>query len=368
MEILTKYIWPLAIMLLLFSCSEREEPQPENGMPEFYLIGELNGEAFEYYAGEDAFNEAFSYQSPDGISWYSSRFYLTQGNNTIDPRTFDFELAISANDSSDAAFITEAGNIELQSDSIVEYYEVSFNSKIDNPAYNYSWDFGDGNTSTEINPVHRYPKTQSEYQVCLNIVNDGACIAEICQMVKPYLKGNLVINTIQSGSGLIIFEPQITGFEAINYEWVLENGNVINTRQVAVQSNSDEVIELCLKAKSRSSSVYEKCIQFNTGLNPSACVSNFNFISNEIIDTISNAIENRVVSTSLIINNSSLNLADFEDNYFEILASEPYLATAEGEATRKIEFRLELRLIDENGRFNHLKITDGAMALGIGNN
>ncbi len=353
-------------MLFLISCEDRDEPQPITGTPEFYIIGELNGESFEYYAGESAINEAFSYQSPDGISWYSSRFYLTQDNNTTDPVAFDFQLAISAKDSTSAASITQAGSLTLQSDSIVEFYEVSFNSEFDNPAFSYSWDFGDGNTSTEINPVHRYPKTKTDYSVCLNIVNEGACVAEICQKVKPYLKGNLEINTIQSGTGLIIFEPQISGFEAINYEWTLENGAMVNTRQVAIQSNSDEVIELCLKAKSRSSQIYEKCLQFNTGLNPNSCISNFDYQSIAVRDTLSNAIKSPVVSSYLIINNTQLSLADFEDNYFEILTSEPYLSTPEGEATRKITFKTELRLIDENGGFNHLKITDGAMALGIG--
>lgn len=56
----------------------------------------------------------------------------------------------------------------------------------------YLWDFGDGNTSTEMHPFHIYsllPKdpTQSslisEFKVCLTIYSPDGCSSTTCQIV-----------------------------------------------------------------------------------------------------------------------------------------------------------------------------------------
>src|SRR5690606_26818963 len=40
----------------------------------------------------------------------------------------------------------------------------------------YQWDFGDGNTSNQMNPTHTYT-TGGTYQVRLIVINNDACIA-----------------------------------------------------------------------------------------------------------------------------------------------------------------------------------------------
>ncbi|MEZ4687958.1 MAG: PKD domain-containing protein, partial [Bacteroidia bacterium] len=48
---------------------------------------------------------------------------------------------------------------------------------------NYSWDFGDGNTSTAVSPVHTYSAT-GLYNICLS-VNDGAnCTTSWCDTIR----------------------------------------------------------------------------------------------------------------------------------------------------------------------------------------
>ncbi len=45
------------------------------------------------------------------------------------------------------------------------------------------WDFGDGTTSTEQNPLHAFPQ-QGTYLVCLTIENDSTgCIDTFCDSV-----------------------------------------------------------------------------------------------------------------------------------------------------------------------------------------
>jgi PKD repeat protein len=60
----------------------------------------------------------------------------------------------------------------------VEFYDFSFFE----PG-SWSWDFGDGNTSTEQNPVHVFAEP-GEYEVTLNIVSaDSSCIESYTEMV-----------------------------------------------------------------------------------------------------------------------------------------------------------------------------------------
>lgn len=46
-----------------------------------------------------------------------------------------------------------------------------------------SWDFGDGNTSNELNPVHTYA-VAGLYEVCLSIVNVYGCDDITCQTTE----------------------------------------------------------------------------------------------------------------------------------------------------------------------------------------
>ena len=50
-------------------------------------------------------------------------------------------------------------------------------------AHSYFWDFGDGNTSSEVDPSHEYPAIAAGYSVCLVAWNDY-CIDSICSAVN----------------------------------------------------------------------------------------------------------------------------------------------------------------------------------------
>jgi PKD repeat protein len=49
--------------------------------------------------------------------------------------------------------------------------------------YSYSWDFGDGNTSTQQNPNHAY-NAPGTYRVCLVITDANSCSDTTCQQVR----------------------------------------------------------------------------------------------------------------------------------------------------------------------------------------
>lgn len=54
-------------------------------------------------------------------------------------------------------------------------------------ATKYTWNFGDGDTSAEVNPSHIFPAT-AVYRVCLNAANDAGCSDDTCMNVRSIIK------------------------------------------------------------------------------------------------------------------------------------------------------------------------------------
>jgi gliding motility-associated-like protein len=71
---------------------------------------------------------------------------------------------------------------------------VSFTNK-SSGAIQYVWDFGDGEGSTEVNPVHLY-SVSAETEVCLTAINEYGCRDRKCEPISPR-----VINIVDVPSG-----------------------------------------------------------------------------------------------------------------------------------------------------------------------
>ena len=48
----------------------------------------------------------------------------------------------------------------------------------------YDWDFGDGTTSDEINPIHTFGSPNQTYQVCLSITQPNGCTNTQCHNIN----------------------------------------------------------------------------------------------------------------------------------------------------------------------------------------
>src|SRR5690606_34190596 len=65
-----------------------------------------------------------------------------------------------------------------QNDSVCAPGIVEFKNASTSPyPMTYVWDFGDGNTSTQVNPVHTYD-SPGTYEVVLHAHSDSACITD----------------------------------------------------------------------------------------------------------------------------------------------------------------------------------------------
>lgn len=92
------------------------------------------------------------------------------------------------------------------------------------PVTSWSWDFGDGNTSTQQSPSHQY--APGTYQVSLTANNAGGCASSISNEVVVYATPEVSF-TADPMEG---FEPLVVDFvntssNATNYTWDFGDGN-----------------------------------------------------------------------------------------------------------------------------------------------
>lgn len=75
----------------------------------------------------------------------------------------------------------------------------------------YAWDFGDGSTSTAMNPTYTYPMN-GNYTVTLTVTNAAGCASTFTTMVHQFCQSTLTLSTTSTATGLY----QV-------YNWIMSN-------------------------------------------------------------------------------------------------------------------------------------------------
>ena len=107
----------------------------------------------------------------------------------------------------------------------VAYYSQAFGGQA---PYSYFWDFGDGNTSNQVNPVHQYPGGAFTYQACLTVTDANGCDTTICELVTtncPTTSCNASFNPAYIACDSIWFVPGINDPVTYDYYWDFGDGN-----------------------------------------------------------------------------------------------------------------------------------------------
>lgn len=73
-------------------------------------------------------------------------------------------------------------------------------SSIANGTYSSNWNFGDGTTSSAVNPVHLY-QAKGSYNVSLKITSDSGCVVQAYDIVKIYSQpsANFIVGNVCDG-------------------------------------------------------------------------------------------------------------------------------------------------------------------------
>lgn len=90
-------------------------------------------------------------------------------------------------------------------------------------ATKYLWDFGDGDTSVEVNPSHIFPATAT-YKVCLNAANAAGCVDDTCVDVRAIIVPLVdVPSAFTPGRFGINSRIKVEGFGISQMHWVIYN-------------------------------------------------------------------------------------------------------------------------------------------------
>jgi gliding motility-associated-like protein len=90
-------------------------------------------------------------------------------------------------------------------------------------ATKYLWNFGDGDTSAEVNPTYIFPATAT-YNVCLNAVNDAGCIDDTCMNVRALIKPLVdVPSAFTPGRFGVNGRIRVEGFGIAEMHWTIYN-------------------------------------------------------------------------------------------------------------------------------------------------
>jgi gliding motility-associated-like protein len=116
-------------------------------------------------------------------------FYSTPGTYIVKLITVDSSFC-NISDTISATVIIVPNNVKADFFIEAEYElfeDITFQNLSEN-ATSYFWNFDDGNSSTQVNPVHRY-KIDGDYTPCLTAYNTLGCSDSICKPLRILFVG-----------------------------------------------------------------------------------------------------------------------------------------------------------------------------------
>ena len=107
----------------------------------------------------------------------------------------------------------------------------------------YAWNFGDGNTSTEINPTHSFAQ-EGTYEVCL-IASNGCGSSEYCSMVTVSCPTTSALFGFEIDALSLVLSDSSSGTPD-NWEWTFGDGTTSSEQNPNHTFEQPGTYEICL--------------------------------------------------------------------------------------------------------------------------
>jgi PKD repeat protein len=177
--------------------------------------------------------------------------YHTPGTFVISLTATDASGNVSSKSQSITVTTDEAPDILIASENVCENHDVYFTSaNTSGDILSYSWDFGDGETSSDANPVHQFSETGS-FATQLDIAGANGCMNHASADLKIYPEPTadfIMPPDPICTNGQVMFANNTTDeYDGrLAYEWSINDALVGNGRDLAYvfESTGQEDIRL----------------------------------------------------------------------------------------------------------------------------
>lgn len=225
-------------MLLIASTSCRKKEYPEStteGAPVFSCSMNINGAPTSFQAGINNYY-MFSSFKQDSNNVYGFTAGLKQNNctncpNSIQIQINDFKI-MSPNAPAQIDSSLMPGNYNYMLSTAASFYTAQFQSGYNKTAASYLWNFGDGLTSTTINPSHIYKKA-GKYKVSLTINGTNGCVSSISNFQNIGFLNNgfrtSIVDSATSGNNITFTANSMQGSGNYSYLWNFGDATAAST-------------------------------------------------------------------------------------------------------------------------------------------
>lgn len=190
----------------------------------------------------------FTNTSFGGTGNLTYEWLFGDGNTSVDENpthTYNssgvFDVALTVTDENGCSNTTaEVGYIEIADNVTIDFAanntvgcvgeDISFINLSSPTPVNVEWDFGDGNTSTDINPTHQYG-APGTYEVTLNVTYSAACQGSETKTGYITIGETPVVDFVADETAAcqtpldVQFTNNTTGIGTITYAWDFGDGN-----------------------------------------------------------------------------------------------------------------------------------------------
>lgn len=336
---------------LFVACKKKELPKNiEENDPQFYFSGTVNGTPTTIKAGIDGYYMYSSYQQ-DANNLYSFIGDLKPVNCTSCPNS----ISIQINDhrlsntngvsGADSAFLLRYYPL-MSGNPTPCWYSAQFYPIFNKYSTNYNWNFGDGTTSTQMYPTHKFWGA-GDYNVCLTVQDTDGCANSLCNIEKIGNMGDDCKTSINSSSTSTLtatFTHSTIGLPPYNFLWNFGDGN---TSTSAIPSHNFSTMGrygVSLRViDARNDTAYANL----NYLTPNATTCTTNYLLTGVTP-----LSNPVGFSNVVINwtDASGNVYTSNDfaqpmsSYFKVLKAENYNDNSNGQQTKKLTVQFSCKV------------------------
>lgn len=348
-----RFLLFIIILFAMSACEEQALPPASSGTPMFFAIGTMDGEAFQWNAGEEGFYMYTEYQnSSEAVNEYAGYIAKENCESNCRPK-LRFVFFDESEESEKLDEVLIARKSDYSEPEMQDAYELSFSPEVwtANPqaaSLTYEWDFGDETKATGATPKHYFPVNDDGFSVCLDVLNStDNSRSSICRDVKwedPCFKDFEVVSQI-GYYNVQVLDPE----QNDQYDWAFSSGRFANGSVIDCEYGERASERICLTTTNTSDGCVSTICK-NVVIDSSRAKSAVNFDFDMRLTQIptEKTIESKRVRIEYTDPSGKLYTSDQElqpaDSYFEIVNVEDFDPNKNGSLTKKMELLFNCKL------------------------